>query len=97
MDELLEPDRSEADVPSARGQAPAFPAAGGSLIHTTSLCGDIVFRPLLARQSLAAKIPFQTRRERALIRIRSVSGTPNSYFGFHIEPGSLVATRHAIT
>ena len=61
MDELLEPDRSEADVPSARGQAPAFPAAGGSLIHTTSLCGDIVFRPLLARQSLAAKIPFQTR------------------------------------
>src|SRR6516164_4667064 len=45
MDELLEPDRSEADVPSARGQAPAFPAAGGSLIHTTSLRGDIVFRP----------------------------------------------------
>ena len=26
-----------------------------------SLRGDIVFRPLLARQSLAAKIPFQTR------------------------------------
>ena len=62
-----------------------------------SLRADIIFRPLLARQSPAAKIPFQIRRGRALIRIRSVSGTPHAHFGSHIEPGSLVATPHAIT
>ena len=35
-----------------------------------SLRGDIVFRPLLARQSPAAKIPFQTRRRRLITRVR---------------------------
>src|SRR6516162_594772 len=38
-----------------------------------SLRGDIVFRPLLARQSPAAKIPFQTRIWRLIARVREAS------------------------
>jgi hypothetical protein len=40
-----------------------FLARGG--LHFRSLRGDIVFRPLFARQSPAAKIPFRTRRRQA--------------------------------
>ena len=42
-----------------------------------SLRGDIVFRPLLARQSPAAKIPFQTRRRRACVAIERVTKRPD--------------------
>ena len=38
-----------------------------------SLRGDIVFRPFLARQSPAAKIPFQTRIGRLIARVREAS------------------------
>ena len=48
------------DFDAAELQRP-FLARGG-LRFPVSLRGDIVFRPLLARQSPASKIPFQTRR-----------------------------------
>ena len=45
-----------------------------------SLRGDIAFRPLLARQSPAAKIPFQTRRGE---KVRNVA-TPSANVGIRI-------------
>ena len=45
-----------------------------------SLRGDIAFRPLLARQSPAAKIPFQTRRGE---KVRNVAA-PSANVGIRI-------------
>ena len=62
-----------------------------------SLRSDIVFRPLLARQSPAAKIPFQTRigqadrksarDEQNMIRSRSLLPS-RELAGRHFEAGS---------